>query len=47
MDKLIKGKYGDPQHCDGLSSLFVVLGDRQASALTASERAWLQVLCTR
>jgi 5-methylcytosine-specific restriction endonuclease McrA len=47
MENPIKGKYGEPQHWDGLSSLFVVLADRQASALTASERAWLQVLRAR
>jgi hypothetical protein len=34
----IKGKYGEPQHWDGLSALFVVLG------LTVSERDWLRVL---
>ena len=47
MGKPIKGKYGEPQHWDGVSSLFMVLADRQASGLTASERAWLQVLRAR
>ncbi len=40
--KAIKGKYGEPQHWDGLSTLFVVLGKRDGSGLTATERAWLK-----
>jgi len=42
--KPIKGKYGEPQHWDGLSHLFVMLADRNLSALTAGEREWLKVL---
>lgn len=42
--KAIKGKYGEPQHWDGLSALFVVLAQRDRSELTASERDWLRVL---
>src|ERR1700732_4065416 len=39
-----KGKYGEPQHWDGLSSLFIVLAQRNPAALTASERDWLRAL---
>lgn len=42
--KPIKGKYGEPQHWDGLSALFVVLAERDPSVLTSSERDWLRVL---
>jgi 5-methylcytosine-specific restriction endonuclease McrA len=42
--KPIKGKYGEPQHWDGLSALFVVLAERDPSVLTSSERDWLKVL---
>jgi hypothetical protein len=40
----IKGKYGEPQHWDGLSSVFVMLAKRNLSALTAGEREWLKAL---
>ena len=39
----IKGKYGEPQHWDGLSGFFVVLAQRDLD-LRASEKAWLKVL---
>ncbi len=39
----VKGKYGEPQDWDGLSSVFLALA-RQASDLTAVERQWLAVL---
>lgn len=42
--KPIKGKYGEPQHWDGLSALFLILAQRDRSGLTASERDWLKVL---
>jgi 5-methylcytosine-specific restriction endonuclease McrA len=42
----IKGKYGEPQHWDGLSSVFVVLAKRNPSALTSGEREWLKALGT-
>jgi class 3 adenylate cyclase/5-methylcytosine-specific restriction endonuclease McrA len=42
--KPIKGKYGEPQHWDGLSALFVVLAQRGPSGLTTSERDWLKAL---
>jgi 5-methylcytosine-specific restriction endonuclease McrA len=43
-EKAIKGKYGEPQYWDGLSSLFVMLGQRQLTALTAGEKNWLRAL---
>jgi 5-methylcytosine-specific restriction endonuclease McrA len=42
--KPIKSKYGEPQHWDGLSALFVLLAQRDPSVLTASEKDWLRVL---
>lgn len=44
MDRPIKGKYGEPQEWDGLSSLFVTLAKRDRAALTAGERDWLRAL---
>jgi 5-methylcytosine-specific restriction endonuclease McrA len=40
----IKGKYGEPQHWDGLSSIFVVLAQRCRTELTPAEREWLAAL---
>jgi hypothetical protein len=40
----VKGKYGEPLHWDGLSSLFIVLARRYPEALTTSEREWLKEL---
>ena len=40
----IKGKYGEPQHWDGLTSVFVMLADSNLEKLTAGEKAWLKVL---
>jgi 5-methylcytosine-specific restriction endonuclease McrA len=42
--KPIQGKYGEPQYWDGLSTLFVVLAQRDHLGLTTSERAWLKAL---
>jgi hypothetical protein len=42
MRKPIKGKYGEPQHWDGLASLFLVLAER--NELTTGEKVWLRVL---
>ena len=42
--KRIKGKYGEPQHWDGLTALFVILAKRHQTGLTASEKEWLKVL---
>ncbi len=42
--KPIKGKYGEPQYWDGLSSVFVILAQRDPVGLTASEKEWLKIL---
>ncbi|MGH7906668.1 MAG: HNH endonuclease signature motif containing protein [Candidatus Binataceae bacterium] len=44
--KPIKGKYGEPQYWDGLSSVFVILAQRDLARLTASEKDWLKALTT-
>jgi HNH endonuclease len=44
MDRPIKGKYGEPQKWDGLSSLFVMLAQRDPTVLTVGERDWLRAL---
>jgi hypothetical protein len=44
MDKPIKGKYGEPQGWDGLSTMFVILAQRDLDRLTKSERDWLKAL---
>ena len=40
----VKGKYGEPKHWDGLSSLFVVLARETPDGLTALGRRWLREL---
>lgn len=40
----IKGKYGEPQHWDGLASVFVILAERNPARLTAGERDWLKAI---
>lgn len=40
----IKRKYGEPEHWDGFSTLFVVLGEEHLSDLTRNERAWYTAL---
>ena len=42
----VKGKYGEPSHWDGLSSVFSVLSRRTDRKLTTQERAWLRGLDT-
>jgi len=42
--KPIKGKYGEPQDWDGLSTVFVVLARGDPVGLTASERDWFKAL---
>jgi 5-methylcytosine-specific restriction endonuclease McrA len=42
--KPIKGTYGEPQHWDGLSALFVALAQSDSVGLTASEKGWLKAL---
>jgi 5-methylcytosine-specific restriction endonuclease McrA len=44
IERPIKGKYGEPQNWDGLSSLFVMLAQSDSAELTASERGWLRAL---
>jgi len=39
----VKGKYGEPKHWDGFSTLFVLLARGQKD-LTASEKGWLGAL---
>jgi 5-methylcytosine-specific restriction endonuclease McrA len=43
-EKPVRGKYGEPQHWDGLSALFVMLAQREPAALTTGERDWLRSL---
>jgi hypothetical protein len=43
-EKPIKGKYGEPENWDGLSSVFVMLAEHDPAALTASEKDWLRAL---
>jgi hypothetical protein len=45
--KFVKGKYGEPVHWDGLSTLFVLLARNGAVALSASERDWLSALAVQ
>jgi 5-methylcytosine-specific restriction endonuclease McrA len=40
----VKGKYGEPQHWDGLSTLFVILVERAGETATSSEGEWLRAL---
>ena len=42
--KPVKGRYGEPQHWDGLSTLFVMLARRDPQSLTLGEREWLKEL---
>jgi 5-methylcytosine-specific restriction endonuclease McrA len=42
--KPVKGKYGEPQHWDGLSTLFVMLAGRDPDGLTTAEKDWLNAL---
>ena len=44
MAKPVKGKYGEPQNWDGLSSLFVMLAQRDVAVLTTGEKGWLRAL---
>ena len=40
----IKGKYGEPENWDGLSTLFVILVERAPDKAGASELDWLKHL---
>jgi len=40
----IKGKYGEPTNWDGLSTLFILLAERNLESLTKAEMEWLKAL---
>ena len=40
----VKGKYGEPEHWDGLSTLFLILIERNRRMASPSERDWLRAL---
>ena len=40
----VKGKFGEPQHWDGLSTLFVRLVEQSPQTTSPSEREWLRAL---
>jgi hypothetical protein len=40
----VKGKYGEPENWDGLSTLFVILVQRAGKAASPYERDWLRAL---
>jgi 5-methylcytosine-specific restriction endonuclease McrA len=40
----IRGKYGEPENWDGLSSTFVLLAERYPKHLSSSERQWFKAL---
>jgi 5-methylcytosine-specific restriction endonuclease McrA len=40
----VKGKYGEPEHWDGLSTLFMVLIEGNRRMVTSTERDWLRAL---
>jgi hypothetical protein len=41
----VKGRFGEPEHWDGLTSLFLVLA-RSDFPLTVGEKAWQKALQT-
>ena len=42
--RTVKGRYGEPEHWDGLSTLFVLLARSGNVILSAAERGWLAAL---
>jgi hypothetical protein len=40
----VKGKYGEPSHWDGMTTLFMLLAYQRLAELSASELAWLKAL---
>jgi 5-methylcytosine-specific restriction endonuclease McrA len=40
----VKGKYGEPKHWDGMTTLFVLLASQTLADLSPSELAWLKAL---
>ena len=45
--KKIKSRYGEPTAWDGLSSIFILFGEKHLSDLTTTERQWLRILKAR
>jgi 5-methylcytosine-specific restriction endonuclease McrA len=41
---VVKGKYGEPEHWDGFSMLFVVLVEHAPEIASPSDREWLRAL---
>ena len=42
--KVVKGKYGEPLHWDGLSELFLALASRFPGRLSPSDKQWVAVI---
>ena len=42
--KAIGSKYGEPQHWNGLTTVFVALAERDPDAFTIGERTWLKAI---
>jgi HNH endonuclease len=40
----VRGKYGEPEDWDGLSTLFILLVTKNPGSATSNERAWLRAL---
>ncbi len=40
----VRSKYGEPEHWDGLTALFIVLAEQAPGIASQSERQWLQAL---
>jgi hypothetical protein len=40
----VKGKYGEPEHWDGLSTLFMILIEGNRRMASSTERDWLRAL---
>jgi 5-methylcytosine-specific restriction endonuclease McrA len=40
----VNSKYGEPQHWDGLSTVFILLTESDPDQLTENEKAWLRAL---
>ncbi len=40
--RCIAGKYGEPEHWDGLSTLFMLLAEDDPAGLSPAERKWLE-----
>lgn len=40
----VRGKYGEPQAWDGLTSMFLILADRYPVALSSEDRQWVKAL---